>query len=135
MRFIVAAVFGYMVIMASARPLPSALNSEELWERDSSTCDGAAMKSMSVFHLWQCTSGGLRVGCIQLVPLIWFPLWRLVLLLQLRENSVSRAMKFSDNTAPKLILLKDVINDAACIGAAIQLGADFVSTVSSIRSS
>ncbi|GAV99507.1 hypothetical protein F5879DRAFT_991533 [Lentinula edodes] len=88
MRFIVAAVFGYMVIMASARPLPSALNSEELWERDSSTCDGAAMKTCA----------------IDLVPTV-----------------AACALAAAQGEL-------DVINDAACIGAAIQLGADFPSS-------
>ncbi|KAJ3829525.1 hypothetical protein F5880DRAFT_1607463 [Lentinula raphanica] len=88
MRFIILTVLSaYIVLAVFARPFPSRLNGEELWERDSSSCDGQTMKTCATALAPSVATCGLAAAQGEL----------------------------------------DVVNDAACIGAAVELGKDLVS--------
>ncbi|KAJ3715101.1 hypothetical protein C8R42DRAFT_681652 [Lentinula raphanica] len=89
MRFIILTVLSaYIVLAVFARPFPSRLTGEELWRRDSSSCDGQTMKTCATALAPSVATCGLAAAQGEL----------------------------------------DVVNDAACIGAAVELGKDLPSS-------
>ncbi|KAJ3758802.1 hypothetical protein EV360DRAFT_70009 [Lentinula raphanica] len=94
MRFIILTVLSaYIILAVFARPFPSRLNGEELWGRDSSSCDGQTMKTCATALAPSVATCGLAAA----------------------QGELGQFKVFS---------IANVVNDAACIGAAVELGKD-----------